>query len=274
MDVRQEIFPARRTWPPAINDVIEISTDATEIRLASGAKNLRKLNAFTRLKELWCFDINDEALEGICNCASLESLFIENLKTDNVGCLNRLRQLSILSLDSCSKIMSMEFLGHLPALSGLAITNFKNVHDLTPLAAMTSLRFLAIAGSMWTRMKVASFVPLGHLQDLEFLHLTNIKANDESLKPLSALTRLKQLDIANFYPMSEFAQLSRKLQTTECTWFQPFLVVHGSMSCKTCKKHTMVMLTGKRNPILCTDCDAAKLDRHIKEWNHLLAQGS
>ena len=123
-------------------------------------------------------------------------------------------------------------------------------------------------------MKVASFIPLGHLQDLEFLHLTNIKPDDESLKPLANLTHLKQLDIANFYPMSEFAQLSRKLQTTECTWFHPFLAVQKSMSCKKCKKHTMVMLTGKRSPIMCTDCDAAKLDRHMNEWNHPSVQGS
>ena len=79
-------------------------------------------------------------------------------------------------------------------------------------------------------MKVASFAPLGHLQDLEFLHLTNIKADGESLNPLSTLTHLKQLDLAKFYPMSEFAQLSRKLQTTHCTWFYPFVSMK-SMDC-------------------------------------------
>jgi hypothetical protein len=267
MDVRQTIFPALPTWPPAINDLNAISTDATEVRLVSGVKNLRKLDTFTRLKALRCFDINDEALESICKCVSLESLFIDNLNTGSADRLNRLRKLSALSLDSCSKITSLAFLAHLPALTGLAIINFKNVHDLTPLAAMTSLRSLAVAGSMWTRMKVASFAPLGHLQDLEFLHLTNIRADDESLKPLATLTHLKQLDLANFYPMNEFAQLSRKLQTTQCTWFYPFVSMK-SMDCKKCGKHTTVMLTGKKPPILCTDCDAAKLDRHVKQWNH------
>jgi hypothetical protein len=274
MDVRQEIFPARRIWPQAIHDVSEISAEATEVRLVSRAKNLRKLSTLTRLKALWCFDINHEALDSICNCVSLESLFIENLKTGDVACLKSLRNLSTLSLDSCSKITSLEFLVRLPALRGLAIINFKNVHDLTPVAAMTSLRFLAIAGSMWTRMKVASFDPLSHLPGLEFLHLTNIKADDSSLEPLATLSHLKLLDIANFYPMNEFARLSRKLSTTECTWFHPFLAVQKSMVCKKCRMHTMVMLTGRRNRILCTDCDGERLERHIKEWNYASAERS
>jgi hypothetical protein len=245
MDLRQELFPARWAWPGAVDDVNLISTEATDVRLVSGAKNLRRLNTLTRLKALWCFDINDAALDSICNCPSLESLFIENLKTGNVDCLSGLTKLSTLSLDTCSKITSLEFLTKLPALSGLAITNFKNVHNLTPLAEMVSLRSLAVAGGMWTRMKVSSFAPLGRLGNLEFLHLTNIKAEDESLKPLAALSHLKQLDIANFYSMSEFAQLSRRLQGTECTWFQ----------------------------ILCTDCDAAMLDRHIQDWKQATTQG-
>jgi hypothetical protein len=142
MDAPQEIFPARRTWPQAVDDLNRVSRDTTEIRLVSGAKNLQTVNSFARLKALWCFDINEEALDGICNCTSLESLFIENLKTANAGSLTRLRKLLTLSLNSCSKISSLDFLVQLPALSGLAITNFKNIHDLTPLAAMMSLRFL------------------------------------------------------------------------------------------------------------------------------------
>ena len=274
MDARQEIFPARRTWPPAIDNLNGVSGDTTEVRLVSGAKNLQMLNSFARLKALWCFDINDEALDSICNCASLESLFIENLKTGNVGRLGRLRKLSTLSLECCSKISSLEFLVRLPALSGLAITNFKNIHDLSPLTAMTSLRFLAVAGSTWTRMKVESLAPLGHLENLEFLHLPNIKAYDESLKPLATLQKLKILDIANFYPMMEFAELATTLRATECTWLQPFLAMQKIMSCKKCKKHTMVMLTGKRKPNLCTVCDAAALEQHVKDWDHSIVQRS
>ena len=273
MDLRQELFAARRAWPAAVDDVRVVSTEATELRLVAGAKNLRRLNTLTRLKALWCFDINDAALESICNCPSLESLFIENLKTGNVDRLNGLAKLSTLSLDTCSKITSLEFLTKLSALRGLAIIHFKNVYDLDPLAEIPSLRFLAVAGGMWNRMKVASFAPIGRLRNLEFLHLTNIKAEDESLEPLAALGHLKLLDIANFYPMSEFAQLSGRLRATECNLFHPFMAMEKGMSCKTCRRHAMVMLTGKRKGILCTDCDAAMLDRHIREWNQATTQG-
>lgn len=67
-------------------------------------------------------------------------------------------------------------------------------------------------------MRVSTLEPLEELRRLELLHLTNIKAEDESLRSLERLTNLRNLDLANFYPMREFARLSQRLQSTECTW--------------------------------------------------------
>ena len=262
------IFPARREWPAALDDASKAPSDTRSIRLISGAEKLEKLPSYNNLKNLWCFDINEKKLGSICGCKSIESLYIENIKTENLDCLIALANLSILGLEGCSKVTSLEIFSRLRSLSGLAITHFKNVHDLRPLAELNSLRALGIAGSMWTRMQVDSFKPLEGLRNLELLHLTNIKAEDESLKPLGYLQNLKYLDIANFYPTSEFAWLSQKLKMTECIWFQPYIEMKH-MECKKCDGATMVLLTGKRKPTLCSQCDKKALERHIHEWNEL-----
>jgi hypothetical protein len=194
--------------------------------------------------------------------------FTERLRIDNFGCLKKLTNLRVLGLESCSKITSLELFSEFQSLSGLAITHFKNIHDLRPLAELISLRALAVAGSMWTRMQVYSFGPLEGLKNLELLHLTNIKAEDESLRPLGSLRSLKRLDIANFYSMNEFAWLSQKLKATECTWLRPYSEMKHT-ECRKCGRATMVMLTGKRKPTLCSQCDKKALDKHLYEWNKI-----
>lgn len=265
METLYSIFPARRGWPPAIDDVVKAPLDTSSIRLVSGAQKVEKLPSYKNLKSLWCFDMDENKLGSVCECTSLESLYIENIKTENLGCLKKLTNLKILGVESCSKVTSLIAFSELQSLSGLAITHFKNVHDLGPLASLRSLRALATAGSMWTRMMVDTFKPLEELKTLELLHLTNIKAQDESLRPLAALQNLKQLDIANFYPMAEFAWLSQRLTTTECTWFQPYVDMKN-MECKKCNKATMVMLTGKRKPTVCSHCDIKVLEKQVRDW--------
>jgi hypothetical protein len=247
--------------------------DANSVRLISGARKLERLPTYRNLKALWCFDINEDKLGSVCSCTSLESLYIESIKTENLDCLKKLTNLRILGVESCSKATSLKAFSELQSLSGLAITHFKNVHDLRPLAKLTSLRALGVAGSMWTRMQVDSFTPLAGLRNLELLHLTNTKAGDESLRPLGGLTNLKQLDLANFYSMSEFAWLSQRLKTTECTWFRPYILMK-QLECKKCKRATMLLLTGKRKPTLCGPCDKKVLDKHLRDWNELLEKAA
>jgi hypothetical protein len=273
METLYSIFPARREWPPAVDDVSKAPLDTSSICLTSGAQQFEQLPAYKNLKALCCANVDTNKLASICDCTSLEALYIENIKTDNLGCLKALSQLKVLGLESCSKATSLEAFSELQSLSGLAITHFKNVHDLGPLAELGSLRALAVAGSMWTRMQVDSFKPLEGLSNLELLHLTNIKAEDESLRPLGALQNLKHLDIANFYPMAEFAWLSQKLATTACTWFQPYVEMKH-MACKQCSRATMLLLTGKRKPALCSQCDKTALEKHVHDWNAIAAKAT
>ena len=265
MRALESIFPMSRSWDRAVDDVADVPADAASIRLVSGAKNVARLPSYTKLKSLWCFDIGADALETICNCAALESLYIDNIKTGDVSALRRLTDIRVLGLERGSKLTSLADLTELKSLQGLGLTHFKNVHDLGPLGRMTGLLALAVAGSVWTTMRVASLQPLQALDALEFLHLTNIKPDDGSLKPLGTLTSLKKLEIANFYPTSEFAWLARKLPSTECQWFRPYVEV-SSLTCGKCGAASMVLLTGKGATTACTACGGARVEKQIREW--------
>ncbi|MDX1434662.1 MAG: hypothetical protein R3286_19630 [Gammaproteobacteria bacterium] len=268
MEELYSFFPARREWPPALDDVANVAPDAESARLKAGARNIGALPARTELKSLWCFNVDQAYLDTISRCASLESLHIENVKAEDLACLSALKRLKVLSIESCFKVTSLEALRDLRTLSGLAVIHFKNVHELGPLSSLSDLRALAVAGSMWTAMRVESLRPLAGLRDLRLLHLSNLKTEDESLRPLGGLRNLVHLDIANFYPMSEFAFLSQRLIGAECTWFEPYVTL-PHMPCKKCGQRTMVMLTGKRKPTLCSRCNSKRLEKHVLEWNEL-----
>lgn len=263
----QPIFPLHLDWPDAIDDVRAVPGKTTVMRLKIGAKNLSSLSDSADLKRLWCFNGDETSINAICHCKSLVSLFLENIKTDDLSCIRNLANLKVLSMDTCSKISSLNGLMKLQMnLSGLALTNFKNVHSLEPLHTMTSLKALVVDGSMWTRMKIKTLEPVGRLTNLELLQLHNCKVEDQSLRPLAALKNLKQLNIANFYPMEEFARLSQQLKTTKCIWFEPYVEMPG-IECKKCKRANMLMLTGKGKRMVCSKCDEKRLGRHLREWN-------
>ena len=269
MNFDTAIFPAKLSWPNAITNLDKVVCNDKTLRLVTNTQNFDLLMKFKGLKRLWCFDINGKHLEIIGNCKSIEQLYIENLKSDRLSIFTRLPNLKILSIDTCSKANTLDDIGNLVNLKGLSLVHFSKINDINPISGLINLRELAIAGSMWKRMKIQSFMPLEQLLNIEFLHLTNLKPEDESLKPLESLKTLKQLDIANFYPMEDFAKLAGILSETSCTWFKPYINT-SFFPCKKCGENTIVMLTGKRKPSICCKCDIKRLNKHVAEFERIM----
>ena len=265
--VSKRICPAILRWSETASNLDPVPLDTTSLRLTASTKNFARLRDFKQLKSLWCFNINARALEHICDCTSLENLFIEGLKSESISSLRKLNNMKVLSIETCMTIDSLIEFSSLQSLEGLAIIHFRNVEVLDPLAQLTGLEQLAVAGSMWTRMKIESLGPLAALRGLKYLDLTNLKAVEESLRPIGEMTELELLEIANFYPMEEFAWLAGRLKGTECTWFKPYIQL--PFECKRCHQRTMVMLSGKGKPKLCTNCDAERLARHVAVFEEL-----
>ena len=267
-DVQLRIFPARLSWPKAGNDARTIPRETTRLRLVNKATGFESLREFESLEALWCFGIDQTKLEQIAACSSLKELYCEYyLRISDISCLRRLPHLEILRLDSCFNIKSFEQLGEFTHLSGLGLENFKNVHDIKPLAKLTNSKQLAVEGSIWTRMKIDSLAPLSNLEDLEYLGLSSLKVVDESLAPLANLKKLKKLFVANYYPLAEFARLAARLPNTECTWFSPYMSTN--LTCKECNEEKRVLLTGKGTSTLCPRCDGKRLQKHVAEFERI-----
>lgn len=256
------IFPALQQWPAAVNNVAAVEKNVERLRLVSNASNFDQLRYLSNLRDLWCFDISKKQLEIICSCRGLNKLFIDGFKNYSPVCLTKVSTLEVLSLERCSEVEWLNELTVCGNLKGLGIINFKHMHSIQYISELTELRNLAIEGGMMTRMTIDTLEPISNLRKLEVLDLANLKVRDESLRPLGNLQQLRNLNIANFYPMEEFAWLSGRLKNTRCTWFSPYINFEYS-PCKKCGRNTMVMLTGKRKPNLCKQCDSARLAKHV-----------
>ncbi|HEX6730829.1 MAG TPA: hypothetical protein VF074_12480 [Pyrinomonadaceae bacterium] len=272
MDAFIRIRPALLPWPKAVETESELHPDIERLRLVDKFKSYEKLKHLPKLKALWCFGIDARALDQIAQCGQLEELHLDyRVKTGDLRVLKNLKLLKVLTLNSCSQINSLNQISEFANLEGLLIENFKNVHSIHELSRMTKLKQLAVSGSIWTRMKIDTLEPLKDLTSLEYLDLSNLKVTDESLKPLEPLRQLRKLDIANFYPMKEFAWLSGRLTNTHCTWFAPY--IRMNLECEKCKAPTRLMLSGKGKPTLCSNCDALRLGRHVEEFERISRSG-
>lgn len=270
---KEDLFPHLAGFPGALPDVKEASPNVTDLRLVSGVKNFEHIPSLSKLKRLWCFGLTEKGLGIVSQCRSLERLYIDGLRFENLEALMRLPGLAVLSVDSATKVLSFADVGQLAKLRGLSVVNFPKVHSLSPLRELRRLEALVVAGSIWTRMTVDTLTPVAELTDLRYLNLTNLKARDESLEPLSNLQSLEVLDLPNYYPVAEFARLAARLTGTRCTWFDPATPL-PTVSCQRCESGTLVMLTGKGKPLLCSQCDESRLKAHEDTFNALKAGAS
>ncbi|MGE3466429.1 MAG: hypothetical protein AB7J13_05800 [Pyrinomonadaceae bacterium] len=261
-----EVFPARLSWSDAVDDVAAAGIDSRVLRLVSKPKNFSVLPNLRKLTALWCFDINEDSLEIIAQCPTIKRLYIDGLKAKDLMALARLPALEVLSLESNSKVTDLNPLESQYGLKGLGVVSFRNLHSIEKISELRELRSLALSGSMWTRMTIDMLEPLSELTHLEDLDLSNLKVKDDSLRALGGLKQLRNLNVANFYPLEEFAWLSSRLRNTKCTWFEPY-IDFDYQSCKKCGNRSMVMLSGRGTSTLCKLCDNLRLTKHIDKFN-------
>ncbi len=272
MSIACKLFPAKLDFPNAVKDLSSLSGEETTVRLTADAVGFHEIAGHPGVRTLWCCGIDESRLATIVQCERLEALYLEDVRATDLVDLAAVRRLSVLSVDGATKVNALEWLARLAPLSQLRLQHFPQVRTLEPLAAQGQLEALDVSGSMWTRMKVGSFAPLGDLSNLRLLYLTNIAAHDGSLRPLARLKQLQELHVARFYSWQEFAALAGSLPGVNCSWFAPF-VTFESQSCDACNG-SLVMLTGKRQPTICPRCSADRVRRHVDRFTRGVQQAA
>lgn len=206
--------------PAAIDDPTQADVGATQLRLRRIGKLRPGLHRLTGLTQLWAYGVDTAFLEQIAQLPRLRTLHMDQVSASDLSPLAALPQLERLTIIGATKVGDLEWLDRLRGLRALGLEHFKRVHDLSPLAALTGLTGLAVEGSVWTAMRVATLAPLAGLQALEGLFLTNLRVEDRSLRPLHGLAKLRVLQCARFFPEGEFRALAAARPGLACSWAQ------------------------------------------------------
>ncbi|WP_395703933.1 hypothetical protein, partial [Aquabacterium sp.] len=157
-----------------------------------------------------------------------------------------------------------------PALRGLQFDDFGKLERLDDLARAASLDTLVFGNAVWNKFSCASLEPLAGLRGLKVLAFNAKAIGDGRLAPLAALTGLAELDFpSNLFRTEQLAWLRAQLPATVSTsvlqaWRplrQPLTLRGRSLD---------VLLCGKGKPFLSSTADAARIARHVAEFDALV----
>lgn len=279
--------PLRNFPPPTVRDPEEyqggerLALACTQTNLPAGQQKAlveqwcRLLPTLSGVRILWFNSkVTQPLFEAACAMPNLQGLYVKWSSIDSLAPLRGLQQLTHLHVGGAPSAEGLHYLSELPALIDLEIHNVRAAADLSFLAGLPQLRSLGLAGdgNSSKALRIQSLAPLRHLQQLERLSLTVATVEDGSLAPIAELAKLKHLLLSNQHPMAEYARLAARMPQLDCDMFQPLGEPATWMSCKQCGEKTMLSLTGKGKPWLCSSCDAARIAKHVAEFEKIVAE--
>ena len=160
------------------------------------------------LKFLWLpSKVNQKIFDAVCRIPNLEGLWIEWSSVKNIDNLVKLSNLRHLHLGASSQVENIEALASLSNLETLATEQLNKISDFSPIAGLRQLQGLGLDGGMYISQKINTLEPIGGLENLKYLTLTNSQIKDKSLDPLLKLNELMRLNCSLNYPASEFDKL-------------------------------------------------------------------
>lgn len=227
------------------------------------------------VRRLWLGARVPQALfDAACRLPGLQGLWMKSNQLRTLDAAAGHATLALLHLGPSPALESLDLLPRLPALRWFQVDGARKPGSLEPLRGLVALEGLGFTGGDGKGLEVPSFEPLAGLAGLRWLHLGSVVPADGSLRPLGGLTGLRWLGLPNRLGMAEFAWLSRRLACTKGDWLAPYARFHRSVfPCPKCKANGRVMTTGRGSRLLCPDCDAAALARHVAAWDAAVASG-
>lgn len=157
----------------------------------SGASSIFQTKS---LKELYIDRLNLKDFSPLANLGTVEKLTIGNANISELKVLNKLENLTHLSLLNCRKISDFTPIGELRGLIWLDISGSSQVSSLDFVKALRKLEVLLVGDVH----DIESLKPLSELKNLKALALPGAKTNivDGDLNHLKKLKNLSMLMIA------------------------------------------------------------------------------
>jgi hypothetical protein len=252
-------------------DQLAVECTQTELPAAQQRKLVERwcdvLPTLTSLRRIWFTSkVPQPLFDAACRVPQLEALNVKWSGIETLDALLGATKLRYLHLGDSGRVKNVEPLRELTQLQWLGLQSMPAMSDMSVIASLRNLDGFLYIGQGRAQV-VETLAPLGELTQLKWLYLGAIRAADDSLEPLRALKRLQWLELANHFPMEEFAALAAHLAHTACERFAGYVDLGKiGLRCRKCREHGELQLTGKGRPSLCAACDQARFEKHMREF--------
>ncbi len=207
--------------------------------------------------------VNDTHMMTLCRWLETRAVHFYEMRVTDLGPLAKLGGLTELAIRWNTKLSDLGPLSKLSDLRTLVLEDTPKVRDLQPVAALEALRALEFSGGIWNKNKAETLEPVGRLQQLVELHLTNVGVERDGLKPLAGCRGLKRLVVSNQFATEDYAFLAARLPETDCGMFAPFTRLGAPLNGKD------VLITGRGKPFLNSKTDAERIDQYVRAFEAL-----
>lgn len=249
-----------------IKDLAEFDNAQKSLHMPATAKNIERLKEL-QIDNLWLIGAKEKDLQKIISLTQPKYLNLYQLLAVDLSILETFATTTKLTLNWNTKSTSLWDISKNAALQYLEIIDFGKLYDINDLSSARQITSLVLEGGIEKKMSIQTLKPLSSLTNLRYLTLANLKVSDDTLQPLADLKNLEQLWLSNQFETKEYAWLATRLPNTKCHMFQAVNKVNIKGANNELLWDTMV--TGRRNPFLLSTKDKHKIDKYVAEFEKL-----
>lgn len=185
----------------SISDVIPGSRDVTIVTIGKRDEAWERVFTLPNLEEVTLHEPTPKQLAAISELRSLKRLRITHARTKSIDFIRPLHNVEELVLEYVSGFEDLAPLQDLTRLRAVHFENLRKVVDFGGLSGISSLKYLAIYGTLDWKQPIADFEFLNGLPSLEYLGLWQFITRQPfpAMLPIRRLTQLKKLNLHGSY---------------------------------------------------------------------------
>lgn len=249
-----------------IRDLTEFDKTQTSLHMSATAKNIDSLKEL-QIDNLWLIGAKEKDLQKILSLTQPKYLNLYQVLAADLSILETLATTSTLVLNWNTKSTSLWDISKNPKLQSLEIVDFLKLYDISDLSSARQITTLKLEGGIEKKLNIQTLKPLSALTNLKYLRLANLKVADDTLKPLADLNHLDELWLSNQFETKEYAWLATRLPNTKCDMFNAINKVNITGTKNELVWDTMV--TGRKKSFLLSTKDSQKIEKYITEFEKL-----
>ena len=247
-------------------DLADFNSESRQLHVKTDVKN-KHLLAYLKIDALWLLGAKETDIKEFYSKLKPKYFNLYHVLAKDFTVLEELSEVHTLMIEWNTKVETLWDLTKNHKLRKLAIRDCSKIIDFGELKNAKQLESLAINGGFNKKQIVKNLDWLYNLHQLKYFNFSNVSLQEGSIREISSLKKLEELDISNQFDTEDFAFLTAKMAYTKCSLFSPFCKVNlcdeeGNMS-------KDIMITGKRKPFLHSATDREKINHFVEKFENL-----